>query len=106
MKIHFLQKVLKGWSSFRKKLLYFIPFLGGVRTQSGIFFHFFNLSLRGVLIMGVITTNGTIFCSVLTLLSLVRMLNHDYVVFESALFYMMLMTFNFIIFADIIRNLK
>ena len=29
VKIHFFQKVLKKWSSFRKKLLYFFPLLGG-----------------------------------------------------------------------------
>ena len=45
VKIHFLQKVLKKWSSFRKRLLYFFPLLGGSRPKSGIFdfvfFYFF-----------------------------------------------------------------
>ena len=32
VKIHFFQKVLKKWSSFRKKLLYFFPLLGAHRV--------------------------------------------------------------------------
>merc|ERR1712098_28397 len=44
VKIHFFQKVLKKWSSFRKKLLYIFPLLGGggSRPQSGNF-HFLFL---------------------------------------------------------------
>ena len=43
VKIHFFQKVLKKWSSFRKKLLYFFPLLGGrgVQTQKWKFPLFF-----------------------------------------------------------------
>ena len=37
VKIHFLQKVLKNWSSFSL----FFPYLGGVTTNYGIF-HIFS----------------------------------------------------------------
>ena len=53
MKIHFFQKVLKKWSSFRKKLLYIFPLLGGgggpdpkVEISTFYFYFFFNPSLR------------------------------------------------------------
>ena len=35
VKIHFFQKVLKKWSSFRKKLLYILPLLWGRGGGSG-----------------------------------------------------------------------
>ena len=42
VKIHFLQKVLKKWFSFRKNLLYFFSIIGWVRTHHGIFHNFFK----------------------------------------------------------------
>ena len=43
-KIHFLLKVLKKWSCFRKKLLYFFPFVGGgqLRSDPNMKFSFFS----------------------------------------------------------------
>ena len=44
VKIHFLQKILKKWSSFRKKIKKIISITGGgVRTLYGIFRNFFFL---------------------------------------------------------------
>ena len=45
VKIYFFQKVLKKWSSFRKKSLIFFQFQGGSRPKSGIF-HFLKSSFN------------------------------------------------------------
>merc|ERR1712098_882941 len=55
VKIHFFQKVLKKWSSFRKKLLYFFPLLGGPQTPKWkfplfIFIFFLNPSLTHIIV--------------------------------------------------------
>ena len=68
VKIHFSQKVLKKWSSFRKKLLYFFPLKGGeggpgpFMEFSIIFFIFFlNPSLnQGV--NNIHTSESVFFC--------------------------------------------
>merc|ERR1711873_294120 len=51
VKIHFLQKVLKKWSSFRKKKKIFFPYPGGgsgpyMEFSIIFFFFFFNLPQR------------------------------------------------------------
>ena len=60
VKIHFFQKVLKKWSSFRKKLLYFFPLLGGggpdpkVEISTFYFYFFWTLPYKTPLVFNLL----------------------------------------------------